>query len=104
MLQSLRRVFVGSVVAMIFSVTVGIYMGTVLMGERCFQPLVILGLTIPGLMWSLIAVMVFGINESVLFFVNRLMIWLGGAGRKDYGRKKKRIPHWLDQPHQPARW
>jgi NitT/TauT family transport system permease protein len=68
MFQSLRRVFVGSVVAMIFNVTVGIYMGTVLMGERFFQPLVILGLTIPDLMWSLIAV--FGINESVLFFVN----------------------------------
>jgi ABC-type nitrate/sulfonate/bicarbonate transport system permease component len=50
MFQSLRRVFVGSVVAMIFNVTVGIYMGTVLMGERFFQPLVILGLTIPDLM------------------------------------------------------
>src|SRR5207244_12972104 len=59
MLQSLRRVFVGATVAMIFSIAVGIYMGTVLMGERFFQPLVVLGLTIPGLMWALIAVMLF---------------------------------------------
>src|SRR6266498_5413476 len=57
MYQSLRRVFVGSIVAMFFSVGVGIYMGTVVMGERFFQPLVVLGLTIPGLMWALIAVM-----------------------------------------------
>src|SRR3990170_258033 len=65
MIQSLRRVFVGSVIAMAFSVVVGIYMGTVVMGERFFQPLVVLGLTIPGLMWSLIAVMLFGINDGV---------------------------------------
>lgn len=68
MLQSLRRVFVGAAVAMIFSVAVGIYMGTVLMGERFFQPLVVLGLTIPGLMWALISVMLFGINEIASHF------------------------------------
>src|SRR5437870_2337371 len=68
MLQSLRRVFVGATVAMIFSIAVGIYMGTVLMGERFFQPLVVLGLTIPGLMWALIAVMLFGINEFASYF------------------------------------
>ena len=39
MYQSLRRVFVGSLVAMFFSVGIGIYMGTVVMGERFFQPL-----------------------------------------------------------------
>ena len=48
MSQSLRRVFVGATVAMIFSVAVGIYMGTVRLGEHFFQPLVVLGLTIPG--------------------------------------------------------
>jgi NitT/TauT family transport system permease protein len=68
MLQSLRRVFVGATVAMIFSIAVGIYMGTVVMGERFFQPLVVLGLTIPGLMWALIAVMLFGINEFASYF------------------------------------
>ena len=68
MLQSLRRVFVGAAVAMIFSIAVGIYMGTVVMGERFFQPLVVLGLTIPGLMWALIAVMLFGINEIASYF------------------------------------
>jgi len=68
MSQSLRRVFVGATVAMIFSIAVGIYMGTVRMGERFFQPLVVLGLTIPGLMWALIAVMLFGINEFASYF------------------------------------
>ena len=68
MLQSLRRVFVGAAVAMILSIAVGIYMGTVVMGERFFQPLVVLGLTIPGLMWALIAVMLFGINEIASYF------------------------------------
>ena len=38
MVQSLRRVFVGAVIAMFFSIGVGIYMGTVIMGERFFQP------------------------------------------------------------------
>jgi len=75
MCQSLRRVFVGSVVAMSFSVGVGIYMGTVQMGERFFQPLVVLGLTIPGLMWALIAVMLFGINEWSPYFAVTVTIF-----------------------------
>ena len=75
MYQSLRRVFVGSVVAMLFSVVVGIYMGTVVMGERFFQPLVVLGLTIPGLMWALIAVMLFGINEFSPYFAVTVTIF-----------------------------
>lgn len=75
MIQSLRRVLVGSVVAMVFSVAVGIYMGTVVMGERFFQPLVVLGLTIPGLMWSLIAVMLFGINEIAPYFAVAVTIF-----------------------------
>jgi len=75
MYQSLRRVFVGSLVAMFFSVAVGIYMGTVVMGERFFQPLVVLGLTIPGLMWALIAVMLFGINEISPYFAVTVTIF-----------------------------
>jgi NitT/TauT family transport system permease protein len=75
MYQSLRRVFVGAVIAMLFSVGVGIYMGTVIMGERFFQPLVVLGLTIPGLMWALIAVMLFGINEFSPYFAVTVTIF-----------------------------
>jgi NitT/TauT family transport system permease protein len=75
MYQSLRRVFVGAMVAMFFSVGVGIYMGTVVMGERFFQPLVVLGLTIPGLMWALIAVMLFGINEFSPYFAVTVTIF-----------------------------
>lgn len=75
MWQSLRRVLVGSVLAMFFSVGVGIYMGTVIMGERFFQPLVVLGLTIPGLMWALIAVMLFGINEWSPYFAVTVTIF-----------------------------
>ncbi len=73
--QSLRRVFVGAVLAMFLSVGVGIYMGTVVMGERFFQPLVVLGLTIPGLMWALIAVMLFGINEWSPYFAVTVTIF-----------------------------
>ena len=75
MMQSLRRVFVGATVAMFFSVAVGIYMGTVLAGERFFQPLVVVGLTIPGLMWALIAVMLFGINEIAPYFAVAVTIF-----------------------------
>ena len=75
MYQSLRRVFVGFIVPMFFSVGVGIYMGTVVMGERFFQPLVVLGLTIPGLMWALIAVMLFGINEWSPYFAVTVTIF-----------------------------
>lgn len=75
MLQSLRRVFVGAAVAMVFSVVVGIYMGTTLPAERFFQPLVVLGLTIPGLMWALISVMLFGINESASYFAVAVTIF-----------------------------
>jgi NitT/TauT family transport system permease protein len=75
MYQSLRRVFVGAVIAMFFSIGVGIYMGTVVMGERFFQPLVVLGLTIPGLMWALIAVMLFGINEFSPYFAVTVTIF-----------------------------
>jgi NitT/TauT family transport system permease protein len=74
-LQSLRRVFVGAAVAMVFSVAVGIYMGTVVAGERFFQPLVVLGLTIPGLMWALISVMLFGINEMASYFAVAVTIF-----------------------------
>jgi NitT/TauT family transport system permease protein len=75
MLQSLRRVFVGATIAMFFSVAVGIYMGTVVSGERFFQPLVVVGLTIPGLMWALIAVMLFGINEIAPYFAVAVTIF-----------------------------
>ncbi len=75
MYQSLRRVFVGAVIAMVFSVGIGIYMGTVAIGERFFQPLIVLGLTIPGLMWALIAVMLFGINEFSPYFAVTVTIF-----------------------------
>jgi NitT/TauT family transport system permease protein len=75
MYQSLRRVFVGAVIAMFFSVGIGIYMGTVATGERFFQPLIVLGLTIPGLMWALIAVMLFGINEFSPYFAVTVTIF-----------------------------
>lgn len=75
MFQSLRRVFVGATIAMFFSVAVGIYMGTVITGERFFQPLVVVGLTIPGLMWALIAVMLFGINEIAPYFAVAVTIF-----------------------------
>jgi NitT/TauT family transport system permease protein len=61
---TLRRVGVGFGVAMIFSIPVGIFMGTVRGFESFFEPPVVLGLTMPGLIWAVLAIMFFGLNET----------------------------------------
>lgn len=74
MTQSLRRVFVGFVIAFVAAIAIGIYMGTNEFGEKFFEPLVVLGLTIPGLMWALIAVMLFGLTETTSYFAVSITI------------------------------
>ena len=61
---TLRRVGVGFGVAMLFSIPVGIFMGTVRGFESFFEPPVVLGLTMPGLIWAVLAIMFFGLNET----------------------------------------
>ena len=61
---TLRRVGVGFGIAMIFAIPLGILMGTVKFLESCFEPPVILGLTMPGLVWAVLAIMFFGLSET----------------------------------------
>ena len=60
---TLRRVLVGFGVAMIASIPLGILMGTSRSLESFFEPPVILGLTMPGLIWAVLMIMFFGLSE-----------------------------------------
>jgi NitT/TauT family transport system permease protein len=62
--STLRRVLVGFGIAMIFSIPLGILMGTLRSLESFFEPPVILGLTMPGLIWAVLMIMFFGLNET----------------------------------------
>ena len=61
---TLRRVLVGFGLAMAVSVPLGIFMGTVRGLESFFEPPVVLGLTMPGLIWAVLAIMFFGLTET----------------------------------------
>lgn len=61
---TLRRVGVGFAIAMLVAIPLGILMGTVRSLEHFFEPPVILGLTMPGLIWAVLAIMFFGLNET----------------------------------------
>jgi NitT/TauT family transport system permease protein len=61
---TLRRVGVGFGIAMLISIPLGILMGTVRSLEHFFESPVILGLTMPGLIWAVLAIMFFGLNET----------------------------------------
>ena len=62
--STLRRVGVGFGIAMIVSIPLGILMGTLRGFESLFEPPVILGLTMPGLIWAVLMIMFFGLNET----------------------------------------
>ncbi len=62
--NTLRRVLVGFFLALLASVPLGIFMGTLKSLESFFEPPVILGLTMPGLIWAVLAIMFFGLNET----------------------------------------
>jgi NitT/TauT family transport system permease protein len=61
---TLRRVGIGFAIAMLASIPLGILMGTVKSLESFFEPPVILGLTMPGLVWAVMMIMFFGLNET----------------------------------------
>jgi NitT/TauT family transport system permease protein len=62
--NTLRRVFVGFALAMIISIPLGVFMGTLRSMESFFEPPVVLGLTMPGLIWAVLAIMFFGLTET----------------------------------------
>jgi len=61
---TLRRVGVGFAIAMLIAIPLGIVMGTIKSLENFFEPPVILGLTMPGLVWAVMAIMFLGLNET----------------------------------------
>jgi NitT/TauT family transport system permease protein len=61
---TLRRVGIGFAIAMLVSIPLGILMGTIKSLEHFFESPVILGLTMPGLIWAVLAIMFFGLNET----------------------------------------
>ena len=62
--NTLRRVLVGFALAMIVSIPLGVFMGTLRSMESFFEPPVVLGLTMPGLIWAVLAIMFFGLTET----------------------------------------
>ena len=60
---TLRRVGVGFAIAIVLSIPLGIFMGTLRSLESFFEPPIVLGLTMPGLIWAVLAIMFFGLNE-----------------------------------------
>lgn len=65
---TIYRVLVGLVLSVFLAVAVGVPMGRSRLFERFFETYVLLGLTVPGLAWALIAIMVFGIGNSAPIF------------------------------------
>ena len=75
MLQTLKRVLVGFGIAMTCAVGIGILMGSVRTANRFFSPLVIIGLTIPGMIMAFLAIMLFGLSEITPFFAVSVTIF-----------------------------
>jgi NitT/TauT family transport system permease protein len=61
---TLRRVGIGFGIAMLIAVPLGILMGTIKTLESFFESPVILGLTMPGLVWAVVAILFFGLSEA----------------------------------------
>jgi NitT/TauT family transport system permease protein len=82
---TLRRVLGGFAIAMVVSVPLGILMGTLRSLESFFEPPVILGLTMPGLIWAVLMIMFFGLNETsayaavavTIFPMLAISVWQG---------------------------
>lgn len=66
--STLGRVLAGLVISLALAIVVGIPMGLFRLFERFFESYVLLGLTIPGLAWALIAVMLLGIGNAAPVF------------------------------------
>jgi len=83
--NTLRRVLVGFAFAMVVSIPMGILMGTIRSLESFFEPPVILGLTMPGLIWAVLMIMFFGLTETsayaavsiTIFPMLAISIWQG---------------------------
>jgi NitT/TauT family transport system permease protein len=68
MFATVARVLAGFLSAFLVSIALGIAMGVNRTTERFFEPQIIVGLTVPSLAWSVIALMWFGISELAPVF------------------------------------
>ena len=68
MAATLLRVVVGFLSAFLASIGLGIFMGVNRTAERFLEPEIVVGLTVPSLAWSVIALMWFGISELAPIF------------------------------------
>jgi NitT/TauT family transport system permease protein len=65
---TIARVAVGFLAAFVVSLAAGILMGSRRLAEKVLEAYVLVGLTIPGLCWAVLAVMWFGITEMAPVF------------------------------------
>jgi NitT/TauT family transport system permease protein len=65
---TIQRVVLGFVLAFVVSIAAGILMGSRRLAESMLESYVLVGLTIPGLCWAVLAVMWFGITEMAPVF------------------------------------
>jgi NitT/TauT family transport system permease protein len=65
---TLQRVAIGFTLAFVISIAAGILMGSRRLVETVLESYVLVGLTIPGLCWAVLAVMWFGITEVAPVF------------------------------------
>lgn len=68
MSHTLMRVVAGFALAFTVSVLLGVMMGLYRVAERIFDVYVLVGLTIPGFCWAIIALIWFGISELAAIF------------------------------------
>lgn len=67
-IPTLLRVFSGFALALVLGTAIGIAMGARRRLESFFEVYILIGLTIPGLAWAILALMWFGINEIAPVF------------------------------------
>lgn len=67
MAQTLRRVLVALGGAMLLSLPAGLAMGSVRWAEAFFDFWIVIGLTVPSLIWALIALILFGLSELAVY-------------------------------------
>jgi NitT/TauT family transport system permease protein len=65
---TLLRVFLGFGLALLVGTAVGIAMGARKTLESFFEPYILVGLTVPGLAWAILALMWFGVSEVAPMF------------------------------------
>ncbi len=75
--KTLLRVGVGFAIAFLVSTALGVVMGSWRDAEHFFEVEVLVGLTIPGLAWAMIAMLWFGIRDAAAIFaiVISYVIW-----------------------------